>query len=149
MKVYLAGPITGVSYKETTGWREWMQEYLGDRFELLSPLRAKTYLDSEEKIWDSYEEGHPIQVALSGRKGINARDHWDCSRADIIFVNLLGAKRVSIGTCMEIAWGFTYRKPVIVCMEEDNIHRHGMIMESATHIVDQFEYGVAILEALV
>jgi nucleoside 2-deoxyribosyltransferase len=170
--VYLAGPISGLTYGKCTDWRQQVQEEFKTKtiykpseslynsqvikekifnpygfIKTLSPLRGKQYLEqrsnAEGKINDSYEE-----YPLSSAKGINARDHWDCFRCDLVLVNFLGAEKVSIGTCMEIAWAFAYKKPVILCMEEDNIHNHAMIRESSSFIVHSLEAGIEVLKAI-
>ena len=111
MLVYLAGPISGTSYGESTDWRESIAEKIYPHT-ALSPMRGKSYLSSEAAIADSYD------TPLSCAKGIITRDRWDVERCDIVLVNLLGASRVSIGTMMEIAWADAYRKPVVLVMEE-------------------------------
>lgn len=126
-KAYLAGPITGTSYEESTDWREYASKILAYlNIEGLSPMRGKDYLTSETRILDSYDEH-----ILSHQRGIMTRDFNDCKRADILIVNFLGAERASIGTCMEIAWAYSNRVPVICIMEEKgNIHDHSMIREA-------------------
>jgi hypothetical protein len=43
--VYLAGPITGLTYEGATEWRNVAAEKLdSDKIETLSPLRGKNYL---------------------------------------------------------------------------------------------------------
>jgi nucleoside 2-deoxyribosyltransferase len=147
--VYLAGSITGLTYGESTDWRGYVRDNVAPGIRTLSPLRGKQYLEERSskdggKILDSYED-----YALSCQKGINTRDHWDCSRCDAIFVNLLGAKTVSIGTVMEIAWGFAYRKPIILVMEEKgNLHDHSMIRESIGFRAKTLESGIELLNAI-
>lgn len=152
LSVYLAGPITGCNYGEATDWRELVADALGEDFICLSPMRAKEYLENETDIAKSYdaeyEEGGGLASALSSAKGINARDAWDCRTADVVFVNFLGAKRVSIGTCMEVAWAFESRKPCIIVQEHGNIHEHPMMYESASFVVEDLETGIAVLKAL-
>lgn len=59
------------------------------------------------------------------------RDFYDCTTCDILLVNLLGAKSVSIGTVMEIAWAYQKRTPIVLAIEsEGNIHEHLMIDEA-------------------
>ena len=147
LTVYQAGPITGCSYQGCTDWRKRMVEQLPE-FTFLSPMRAKLYLSDCEEISKSYEGENDLKTILSGKKGINARDHWDCYTCDIIFANLEGATIVSIGTVMEIAWGFAYRKPTIVVMQDDNMHQHPMVLESATHICPTMEIGMKVLQSL-
>lgn len=108
-------------------------------------MRGKEYLSSEPTITGSYEEH-----VLSCQRGIVARDYFDCRRADLIVVNFLGAKRVSIGTVMEIAWAHAHRVPVVLVMEEsDNPNDHCMLRECCSYRVSTlyqaFKICVAVL----
>jgi len=144
MKVYLAGPITGYDYGTVNNWREGVVEHLKDHgLHGYSPMRGKNYLSKEDMIQDSYSD-----YTMSSITGINVRDFNDCKTADAILVNLLGAKRVSIGTVMEIAWGRAYQIPVVLVMEKDNIHSHGML-EFGNIIAPNLDEGVeAIIQIL-
>ncbi len=124
MKVYLAGPITGQSYEQTTNWRERVTPLLGGvNIKAYSPMRGKAYLSKEEKIQDSYSDS-----TMSSITGINVRDYNDVKTADAILVNFLGSgERISIGTVMEIAWARAFQIPIVIVMEKDNIHHHGML----------------------
>jgi nucleoside 2-deoxyribosyltransferase len=136
MLVYLAGPITGLSYGETTDWRQQAIDFLKDHgIQGLSPMRHKDYLLQETSIGDSYE-----QSVMSSQRGIYARDYYDCHRCDGVLVNLLGAKRTSIGTVMEIAWAAQVDIPIILAMEDqENIHEHPIIREACPFRVNNFE----------
>ena len=142
--VYLAGPISGCSYDGAVDWREEVINKLPPQISGFSPMRAKTYLAKETDIEDSYES-----VVMSSQRGIFARDHYDCRRCDALFVNLLNAERVSIGTVMEIAWAVAYNKPIILVMEEKgNLHDHAMIREAAPLTVRTIDEGIHLLTAL-
>lgn len=129
--VYLAGPITGCSYEGCTDWRNDVSLKLS-RYgvEGLSPMRAKDYLRFEKNITGSYED-----KVMSCARGITTCDRFDCMRCDVLLVNFLGAKKVSIGTVMEIAWADSQRIPIICVIEDavvsddDNVHDHPMIRE--------------------
>jgi len=142
LKVYLAGPIAGKSWEEATGWRNWFIEKF-DNIEFLSPLRGKEYLEKESSIQGSYET-----MVLSSSRGLTTRDRWDCTRADVVIINFLGADKVSIGTVMEIAWADLKRKPIILIMDRDNIHNHPMIRESVGYVVGSLEEASYVLEHL-
>ena len=64
--------------------------------------------------------------------------------ADIIFVNLVGAAAVSIGSCMELAWGDDNDKHTIVALEPENIHQHAFVLDCADIVFpaeqDAFDY---------
>jgi len=143
--VYLAGTITGSSFTEATGWREDVTQILeASGIACFSPLRTKTYLLEETCIADSYEE-----KVMSSQRGIYARDFYDCRSKDAVFVNLLGATKVSIGTVMEIAWATAYSKPIVLVMEkEGNLHDHAMIREACPFIVHSLEEGIHIMKSI-
>lgn len=141
--LYCAGIITGVSYGESTDWREYVAIKLPPHIKAVSPMRGKKYLANEKSIRDSYEEH-----ALSCQKGITCRDRMDTMRCDMILVNLLGATKVSIGSVMEIAWADMCRKPIVVVMEKDNIHQHSMIREVSGFIVSSLDEAIAIATAV-
>jgi hypothetical protein len=144
MKVYLAGPITGLSWDDATAWRKQVAselEPLG--ITCYSPLRAKNYLSHLNKLADNYPD-----FGLSTPKGITTRDRWDAMRCDVCFVNFLGATKVSIGTVMEIAWADSKRIPIVIAMEKDNPHQHSMIIESVGFVCPTLEEAIHTTKAL-
>lgn len=144
MKVYLAGPISGLTFGESTDWRKGVESELGYLgISAYSPLRAKDYLESEGVLEGSYEQ-HP----LSSAKGILTRDRWDVQTADLILVNLIGAERISIGTVMEIAYADAARTPVVLAMEPGNNHTHPMLEQASGFIVHTLEEAVALTKAI-
>jgi len=141
--VYLAGPISGIGYGDSMDWREIANERFYGTIRGLSPLRGKQYLNNETNMKSVYDEH-----LLSSQRTIYARDKFDCLRSDIILVNLLGAKTVSIGTCMEIAWGAQNNTPIVLIMEENNIHEHPMLSEACPFIVDNLDAGIVAVESI-
>ena len=75
--VYLAGPISGLSYGEATDWRQEVQAQLQRcGIHALSPLRAKVYLRECTKIADSYSDDDIDTDAftnMSSPRGITTR----------------------------------------------------------------------------
>ena len=169
-RVYLAGPITGLSFKGATDWRAWAKtELIMFQIDGFSPLRAKQYLKGEEKIDGSplaYQDVHP----LSAPKGICTRDREDVRRADVVLMNLLGAERVSVGSMIEIGWADAFRVPLVVVMEggvqyqalpvtdaatdvvalgKTNPHHHAMVNQLAGYVVGDLESAITVVKALV
>ena len=148
--VYLAGPITGLSWGGTTDWRDYVsKELVSVGIISFSPLRGKDYLANETSIGDSYE-----QHTMSSQRGIFARDFHDATTRDLLFVNLLDTQRVSIGTVMEIAWANCSRVPIVLAMTEKNsdgsknMHDHSMLREACPLIVPTLEEAVHITKRL-
>lgn len=144
MLVYLCGPITGLSYEGATDWRGKFRQFVSPAITLLSPMRGKDYLVKETSIAHSYED-----IPLSSARGIITRDYFDCKRCDLLVANLLGAKTVSIGSVMEIAWAKAFQIPVVVIMEKNgNLHDHPMINESTGFRVESLEAAAHVVNVL-
>lgn len=146
-KVYLAGPITGTSYDDCTDWRESVSNILEDstdqKIVCYSPMRGKEFLKDEENVEDCYELS-----AIASSRGIITRDYNDCKTSDLILVNLLNAKRVSIGTVMEIAWAKAFQIPVICVIDIGNPHSHSFIDECVGFKVDNLQDAMYIAKVV-
>lgn len=147
MKVYLAGPITGLTFGEAEDWRSYAKRQLATaNITGYSPLRAKDYL-LERGVLSGHPGAYNDQV-LSSAKGILNRDRWDVMTCDVMLVNFLGATATSIGTVMEIAYADAYRKPVVVVMEHENLHHHAMLDSSVGWIVTDLDFGIELVKAI-
>lgn len=131
MQVYLAGPISGLNYDGATYWRDYVKDELAEfGIKALSPLRDQAHLKSIGTFTDAAKETERLGDPMSTPKGLTVRDRWDAMRCDVLFVNLLHATKVSIGTVLEIAWADSQDIPIVVAMEEEgNPHEHSMINE--------------------
>ena len=144
-KVYLAGPIKGLTYGECTSWREYAIKELA-KYDIIgiSPMRFKEYKNTGTILKE------PDNKPLSCDRGIITRDRWDVTKnCDIMLANLLGAKIVSIGTIFEYAWADMARKPIITIIEkEGNLHEHAMVREATGYRVETLEEGLYIARAI-
>lgn len=141
-RVYLAGPISGLTYDQGNEWRLEAAEYLKTvGIEAYSPMRAKEYLRSEGVLTGAYAHG-----LFSSSRAIMTRDFDDCSRADLILANLRDYPKVSIGTVMEIAWAYAFRIPLVLVLEDTgNVHdKHPMIAEATGFRVNNLEDALTI-----
>lgn len=142
--IYLAGPIAGLTYNGAQDWRTEAAQVLdSDKVETLSPMRGKEFLTANGTLGATFD-GH----VLTSDKGINRRDMLDTCRSTAVLVNLGGAEKVSIGTCMELAWAFMKQIPTIVVMEPGNIHEHAMINDCITYKVSTLEDAYLLVKLL-
>ena len=141
-RIYLAGPITGCTYGETVDWRQQIIKALPE-IQCFSPMRYKSYLESEGVLGKSYE-----QIPMSSAKGITNRDRFDVMNCHAVFMNLVGATKISAGTMIEVGWADAFRKPIILISEPGNIHDHPMVNEIAAYRVNTLEEGVHLTRAL-
>lgn len=146
--VYLAGPITGLSFQGCTDWREYATKELAKAgIRGLSPMRAKHYLAHLQSISGTGEEYAELGV-LSTQKSVAARDRFDTRTADLVLMNLLGAEKVSIGTMIEAGWADAFRVPIVLVIEPTNIHHHMMLREIAGFVVPTLDEALHTVKAI-
>lgn len=135
--LFLAGPLTGISYGDALDWRTYVESRLPPDVVAYSALRGKEYVAKEAVLKDAYPDH-----LLSTPQGTITRDRFDVSRCDALFVNFLKADRVSIGTIMEMAWADAWRIPIILAMENGNIHDHAFVRQVAAFITDDLDEAI-------
>ena len=143
-KVYLAGPVTGLTFDESQGWRAYVRGVLATSgIKGYSPMRQKHFPHNAGGLTGSY----PNPMATS--RGITTMDHFDVKTADLIFVNFLGAKKLSAGTVMELGWAYAYRKPVVCAIDpDDTVHAHPMIDEAIGYRLPSLDAAIAVTQAI-
>ena len=148
-RVYLAGPITGLGFDDAHDWRQQVVEDLAEvGIEAFSPMRHKEALKGLPTISGTTEEYEHLGP-FARQKGILTRDRYDCTHADMIIMNLLGAQRVSIGTCVELGWADAFRVPVVMVIEPaGNVHEHCFTRELCGFRVERLEEAVAVVKAV-
>lgn len=129
-KIYLAGPITGLTYAEATGWRTLVQQILRPTgIECFSPLLGADVINDD----------------MATDRAIMSRDYHDVVTSDLIIANFLGAIEKSTGTIMELGFAYAHRIPVIGVMErEGNAHDHPMVREALAYRVTSIEMAASI-----
>jgi hypothetical protein len=146
MRAYCARPITGCTYQEVVEYYQGLIEELQAMgFETLFPLCAKSYLRCER---DGLKPTGYTQP-LSTNHAIKTRDKWMINMSDILYLNLTGAKSVSIGCVMELAWAEEFNCHTIVVMEKENIHQHAFVLECADVVFDTEKEAVNYLDKLI
>jgi hypothetical protein len=149
--VYTAGPIAGTTYGESTDWREYVRERLAEldpKIRAASPMRGKEYLASIQAMPSSnfHLANLGTKHPMSTPQAILARDRMDVMRADLLLVNFLGATKVSIGTCCEVAWADLLRTPVMLLMEDEgNVHDHPFITGNAGWRLNNIEQAIELI----
>ncbi|SHG90690.1 hypothetical protein [Bradyrhizobium erythrophlei] len=144
--VYMAGPITGLTYDGAENWRAIAKTALfRSGIQGISPLRGQEYLRDIGKI-SGTGEGYQHLNVLSTPRGITSQNRFDATRCDLLLVNLLGATSVSIGTVMEITWADVKRIPIVVAMEpKGNPHEHMLINEVISYRVPTLEDAIRVV----
>lgn len=143
-RVYLAGSVIGLSYKEFTGWREYAKLELA-KYGIIgvSPMRFKEHLKDKGVIFDSDNS------ILEYDKGITVRARLDVKNSDLFLANLLGAKEVSKGTLIEYGWADAFGKPIVSVIErEGNVHEHPLVRELTGFRVENLDEGLEVVRKI-
>jgi nucleoside 2-deoxyribosyltransferase len=142
MNLYLAHPISGLSYEQVASYYNYMREELSPAWTILSPMTGKGELRNEARL-KAFDYDNPIAT----NKAIVHRDFWMVSRADAIYLDLLGTTAVSIGCVAELSWAWAHQIHTIVSVDRDNIHWHAFVIEMADIILPRPE-AIAYLNKL-
>lgn len=145
-KVYLSGPISGLTYEQSIGWTDYAKTELAkDGIDGYKPLRGKKFLKDVGQIGEYVSVDH----WMSTPKAILERDSYDVRSSDVILVNLLGAKTRSLGTTSEIGMAYVLNKPIVLVMEKSgNCHDHPFITEPPKWWVDNLDIGISIVKSI-
>lgn len=147
-KVYLAGPISGLTYDDARyGWRKEFQDKLvakGSRAVPLSPMRHEGHL---AEVKGPIEVNYPTHLFSHG-KMIVAKDFLDIEVSAIVVANFLGTTKASLGTVAEIGYAAAKGKTIVVIMEKGNMHYHPFVTEPAAVVVDNLDDAVTIVDSL-
>lgn len=136
--VYLAGPITGLTYEGCTSWRDYAREqleyemtgradinramppenslvpeYRRTGIKTLNPMRMKEHLDDGREI-PAVSPDYDDQFVVE-------RDLYDIRQSNVVLENLLGAERVSVGSMQEMGYGKALSKYIVVLIEPDGV----------------------------
>lgn len=138
-KVYLCGPIAGLTADEAFSWREIAADMLEMRYGLraISPMRGKQVLRSKGVLGSG---GHGEVDPLLTEHAIFKRDRNDVRTCDAMLANFINSPKVSIGSMVEFGWADAWNKP-IVCVT-DSKHDHLFIREASTACFPDLEAAV-------
>lgn len=77
-------------------------------------------------------------------KVLTTRDHEMIKRCDLLILDVLGPRKASAGSFIEIGWASGMGKPIVMIAEPDNLHRHIMAMNLITAAVETRAQAAAL-----
>ena len=150
--IYLAGPITGLTYDQARfGWRGEFADLMNrmgfHHIHCRSPMRGKEILRDFGKL--TAGEDYPDDPMTRG-SGIVCRDRNDVKTSDAVVACFLESNGVvSRGTFIEYGWADAFRVPLIVVgdSEDPNI-KYLMVERIAGYIVPTLEDAAMVVGRL-
>lgn len=144
--VYVAGPMSQLSWEAMNGWRERIRLALPE-CEIRSPTRGKAWIKREATHLTSQAYDRPF----GSSKAITRRDHWDVINSHLILVNAYGRPGGGVGrfTIIEMAWGWDHQIPIIlIAAKDDDLRQHVAVQEFALEIVETEGAAISLTRAL-
>lgn len=134
--VYLAGPITSLTYEGAGDWRDYASGALAPTILTRSPLRGIPRGSSVDFNTSPFTGAHESVL----------RDDWDVRTSDAVLMHLGDAARVSIGSMIEAGLAHAYRTPLVVI--GGALHDHPMLREIAGWWCTDLDDGLHVLRVL-
>ena len=139
--VYLAGPITGLSFADAIGWREEATEELTALgYEVFSPMREKFHL--KEEFGDA-----PLPHTHHSFADPFPRDVLDIRRSDFVLCNLLQWDGTTplVGTSVELGLARAMGK-FVVTVRKPGFALHPFLAGCSDLVMDTLERAYEWLE---
>lgn len=149
-RVYLCGPISGLTKGDAIAWREEAEKRLLNVYDVdgswvrerdtlvhvLSPMRFKTKLPAGRLPPEGFKDLGPLYT----NRGIFGRDRNDVRTSDVVLAYFAGAERVSIGSMIELGWADAWNIPVVAVV--DKYHDHVFVKQIATALCKDLDEAV-------
>lgn len=150
MKIYTAGPITGLSYAEVMArYNKQSTMFKEFGYSVYCPMTGKEHLRNERNLkadFSNESKTHPTAT----NNAIKGRDKWMVEQVDIVFVDFTDSNgTASIGSCMEMAWADEFNKHVVAVIPEGDIHNHAFVLQCADIVFKNREDAYSYLESLI
>lgn len=125
--IYLAGPINGCTDDDATTWRDIAKNQLGEE-RCLDPMR-RDYRGKEHQHTKDIVHG----------------DLTDINNSTVILANCW---QPSYGTAMELWYGHSIVKPIVVMVPDVDAPISPWLRYVATYVVGRLDRGIALAEKL-
>lgn len=128
--IYFAGPITGLTYEEATGWRKQVRSALPSDWRILDPMRGKSHLKDDPRV-----KGRPLAANFDSGMDAVSRDLSDIRAADVVLAHFAAtdaAPGVSLGTSCEIGYAYAIGTPVVAVVRRNTPYDHIFIDHMCT-----------------
>lgn len=141
--VYLAGPITGCDKSEAQDWRDYAINQLALYGILgISPLRCEPIVG--KRYGSTYQD-----PKFGTSRAIGSKNLFDVQHATMTLAYLPeDMRRISLGTVVELAWAYAFRKPAILVSTHSEIINHPVVTTCAAWILPTLDDAIDTLRGI-
>lgn len=126
--IYLAGPMSGLTWRQALEWRRECEAELSSRWRLINPVRAQVPEENMDDVipYSTQLNTEKVDIEVTAT-AITAQDEFYIDQSDWILANFLFAPKVSIGTVWELGYGWRARKKIYSIIEPGSEHDHPFV----------------------
>jgi nucleoside 2-deoxyribosyltransferase len=147
--IYLAGPMSGLTWRQALAWRKVVEAELSSRWRLINPVRAQVPEERMDDIIPCPTQKNRKKVDLwVTATGVTAQDEFFIDQSDWILAHFLGAEIVSIGTVWEMGYGWANNKKIITVLEPESIHDHGFVRRRSHVFTPSLDEAIQFFKAI-
>jgi hypothetical protein len=144
MYIYLAHQMSGLTAQQLKDYYDPVIKIVQDfGYKPLVPISKV-----ESKIEGEIQTHGYTDAAITDR-AIHGRDRWMILKSDIVYMNLLGTTRLSVGCLKEMTIAYEHNKHLVIVMEDDNIHHHAFVHSEADVIFNNENDALEYLKNLI
>ena len=144
--IYCVHAMSGLKWEEVESYYKRAKTDLDAMgYYTMHPMCAKSELKGNKFDPKAGETGNSVVSA----HGITRRDHWMVRKSDIVFADLSGCKKKSIGSISEIATAYELGKHTIGVMEKGSVHEHAFMSEQLDVTFETYEEAINYLQKLI
>lgn len=145
--IYLAGPMSGCTWREATEWRDYTKQELKAYYDCISPCVPMRIQDLDEMIGLQTQEDMTLPIYQTAT-GVTSQDEWFIDKADWVLANFTNATKVSIGTIWELGYAWGRHKKIISVFNSDNVHNHPFVRRRSHVFVPTLEESIEFFKAI-
>lgn len=145
--IYLAGPMTGLTYEEISTWRNKADKFLRHvGWHVLSPVTDK--MATDHPINDDAKRDTEHRPIVRTSSAFVSQDIFYVKHSDAILANFTGAKKVSLGTIWELGVADALGKMIVSVIEPGSVHDHSFVRRRSSLFVPTMDEALEYLSII-
>lgn len=147
--IYLAGPMTGLTWRQALAWRKECEAELSSRWRLINPVRAQVDEDDMDDEIPNITQGDATLLDLwMTATAITTQDEFYIDQSDWMLCHFLGAQKASIGTIWEMGYGWHAGKKIVSVLDPGSVHDHPFVRRRSHVFTPSLSDTIAFFKAI-
>lgn len=146
--LYLAGPMSGLTWRQALEWRKQATDILHTHWRIINPVRHQVSVEQLDEIIPCGVQDDSHTALHLCATGLCAQDEFYIDQSDWLLCNYLDAVRPSFGTVWEQGYAWGRNKHILSVIEPGSLHDHPFVRRRShvftPNLDDAIQYFVTI-----